>query len=319
MGNFSSSSTGAASGTSKFKAMLGGNLLALTTALCWGCNEPANKILIPEWLPAPGVAIARLFGATIIIWIISLFIKTEQIQKRDWKTFWLSGLMMLGFVYVFSLAFNTSSPIDIAIILTFQPMLVVLIHAIFKHEKVGKFEWIGMSVAFIGALIAIVGGGNVDSGRMIGNIFAMVAAVAYAIYLVLIEGPSHRYGTINLMRWVFLFAAILVIPVIFTLPHKMELLEHPEWYPIGALLFIILLPTVYCYLVTPPAIRLIGSEILAFYQYLVPVIAAVVSLLLKLDTFHWYQPVAFVIIVAGVMLANYAKMKNPGLLAKQHG
>ncbi|MDE6247356.1 MAG: DMT family transporter, partial [Muribaculaceae bacterium] len=75
-------------------------------------------------------------------------------------------------------------------------------------------------------------------------------------------------------------------------------------------------PTVYCYIVTPPALKMTGSEIFSFYQYLVPVIAAIVSLLLKIDTFRWYQPVAFVIIVGGVVLANYAKMKNPGLMAK---
>ncbi len=300
------------SGRSRIKALLGGNLLALTTAICWGFNEPANKIVIPEWLPATGVALSRLFGAAITVWLLSLFVKTETIRKSDWKLFWLSGLMMLGFVYVFSLAFNTASPIDIAIILTFQPMLVVLIHAVFKHEKVGKLEWIGMGVAFAGALLAILGGGKIGGGRMIGNIFAMVAAVSYAIYLVLIEGPSHRYGTINLMRWIFLFSSILALPLIFTLPHKLALLEHPEWWPAGALIFIVLFPTVYCYIVTPIAIRLVGSEILSFYQYLVPVIATVVSLLLKLDTFHWYQPVAFVVIVAGVMLANYAKIKHPG-------
>lgn len=305
-----------AAGRSRFKALMGGNLLALTTAICWGFNEPANKILIPDWVAAPGVAISRLFGAAVIVWLISIFIKTEKIQKSDWKILWLSALMMLGFVYVFSLAFNTASPIDVAIILTFQPMLVVVIHAVFKHEKVGKLEWVGMGIAFAGALLAILGGGKMESGKMIGNVFAMIAAVSYACYLVLIEGPSHRYGTVNLMRWVFLFTALLALPLIFTLPHKMAIIEHPEWWPIGVLGFIILFPTVYCYIVTPPVIKMIGSELLSFYQYLVPVIAAVVSLLLKIDTFHWYQPVSFIIIVGGVVLANYAKMKNPGLLAK---
>lgn len=296
--------------------MLGGNLLALSTAICWGFNEPANKVLIPGWMPSSGVALSRIFGATILIWIISLFIKPQKIQKGDWKILWASALMMLGFVYVFSLAFNTASPIDIAIILTFQPMLVVAIHAIFKHEKVGKLEWVGMGIAFCGALLAILGGGKLGGGRFIGNVYAMVCAVSYACYLVLIEGPSHRYSAISLMRWVFLLTAVLSLPLIFTLPNHIRLMDDPQWWPAGVLAFIILFPTVYCYIVTPPAIKLIGSEILSFYQYLVPVIAAIVSLMLKIDTFHWYQPVAFVIIVAGVMLANYAKIKHPGLLSK---
>lgn len=308
------STTTSASGRSK--AMILGNLLALSAAICWGFNEPANKILIPDWISASGVALSRIFGAAVIIWIISFFVKPEKIQKGDWKLLWASALMMLGFVYVFSMAFNSASPIDIAIILTFQPMLVVAIHAIFKHEKVGRLEWVGMGIAFCGALLAILGGGKIGGGKFIGNIYALVCSISYACYLVIIEGPSRRYATVNLMKWIFLFSAILSLPLILTLPRDIELFTNPHWEPIATLGFIILFPTVYCYLVTPPAIRMIGSEILSFYQYLVPVIAAIVSLLLKIDTFHWYQPVAFVIIVAGVMLANYAKMKNPGLLAK---
>lgn len=297
------------SNNSRLNSILGGNILALTAALCWGFNEPANKALIPDWVSAPGVAIARIIGATAVIWLISIFTKNEKIESSDNKLLWLSALCMLGFVYVFSLAFNTASPIDIAIILTFQPMLVVAIHAIFKHEKVSGLEILGMGIAFGGALLVILAGGNIESGRLIGDVFAMICAVSYASYLVIIEGPSKKYKTVNMMRWIFLYTAILSLPLIFTVGH-VALFDKPEWTPALLLGFIILFPTVYCYLVTPPAIKMIGSELLSVYQYLVPIVATVVSLWMKLDTFHWYQPVSFVIIVAGVVLANYAKARQ---------
>lgn len=289
------------------KSMVIGNLLALSAAVCWGLNEPANKALIPDWISASGVAMSRIYGATILVWIASLFVKREKIARSDWKTFALSGLMMVGFIYVFSLAFNTASPVDIAIILTFQPMLVLLINAIFKHQKVMRLEVVGMIVAFAGALLVILAGGTFESGRITGDLFAVVCSITYATYLVLIEGPSKRYGTVNLMKWVFLFTAIISLPLWATIPEGMKIVEHTELLPVALLLFIILFPTVYCYIVTPPAIKMIGSELLAFYQYLVPVIACVVSIAFGMDKFHWYQPVSFVIIVAGVMLANYAK------------
>lgn len=295
---------------SRVSAMIWGNLLALSAAICWGLNEPANKAIIPDWISASGVALGRIFGATVIIWIISLFVKKDKIQHGDWKLLWASALMMLGFVYVFSLAFNTASPIDIAIILTFQPILVVVINAIFKHEHVSLLEIVGMVIALGGALIVILGGGNFDSGRLVGDLFAVVCAVTYAIYLVIIEGPSQRYGTISLMKWVFLFTAILASPLIFTISPNMPIFTHGKAMPWLLLGFIILFPTVYCYLVTPPAIKLVGSDVLAFYQYLVPVITTVVAIAAKMDSFHWYQPVSFVIIVAGVILVNYAKAKH---------
>ncbi len=302
--------TTSSSQQSRTSALIWGNILSLSAAICWGLNEPANKAIIPDWISASGVALGRIFGATIFIWIISLFIKKEKIQHGDWKLLWASALMMLGFVYVFSLAFNTASPIDIAIILTFQPILVVVINAIFKHEHVSLLEVVGMIIALGGALLVILGGGSFDSGRLIGDLFAVVCAVTYAIYLVIIEGPSQRYGTVSLMKWVFLFTAILASPLVFTVSPDMPIFTHGKAMPWLLLGFIILFPTVYCYLVTPPAIKLVGSEVLAFYQYLVPVITTVVAIATKMDTFHWYQPVSFVIIVAGVILVNYAKAKQ---------
>lgn len=289
--------------------MLWGNLLALSAALCWGLNEPANKLVIPTWVSASGVALSRLIGAAALVWIASLFVKTEKIERGDWRKFGFASLFMLGFVYVFSLAFNTASPIDISIILTFQPMLVVLIHVIFKHEKVNKLEIAGMAVAFVGALLVILGGGAVESGKLIGDLFALVCAVSYSSYLVIIEEPSKKYKPVTLMRWIFLFTAILSLPLLFTV-HDVKLIAHPEVEPLLALLFIIVFPTFYCYLVTAPAIKFIGSELVSIYQYLVPVIATVVSLLLKIDTFHWYQPVSFAIIIAGVLIANYATRRK---------
>ncbi|MDE6294566.1 MAG: DMT family transporter [Muribaculaceae bacterium] len=292
------------------KALLLGNLLALSASICWGFNEPANKLIIPASISAGGVALSRIFGATVIIWLISFFIKHEKIARTDWKLLAWGAVMMLGFVYVFSMAFNTASPIDIAIILTFQPLLVVIINALFKHLKVSMLEIVGMIIALGGALMIILAGGSLDSGRLIGDVYAVVCAVSYAIYLVIIEGPSHRYGTVNMMKWIFLFSSILSIPLIFTVGKHIPMIAHTDWKAIGVLLFIVLFPTVYCYIVTPPAIRMVGSEIFSFYQYLVPVIAAVVSILLKIDEFHWYQPVSFVIIVAGILLANYAKARH---------
>lgn len=311
------SSTTPSSRKSKMKTILWGNLLAFSAAFCWGLNEPANKALIPDWISASGVALSRIFGATIMIWIISLFIKNEKIQRSDWKLLAWAAVMMMGFIYVFSLAFNTASAIDIAIILTFQPMLVVLINAIFRHQKVGALEIVGLVIAFGGALLVILAGGNLDSGRLIGDLFAVVCAITYAAYLVIIEGPSKRYGTVSMMKWIFLFTTILALPLIFTIPHDMKILTHTQWLPVSLLLFIVLFPTVYCYIVTPPSIKMIGSGLFSIYQYLVPVITCIVSILFKLDTFHWYQPVSLVIIVGGVVLANYAKEKYDARLKSE--
>ena len=50
------------SNTSSGRQMIAGNLLALSAAICWGFNEPANKVLIPENISASGVALFRIIA-----------------------------------------------------------------------------------------------------------------------------------------------------------------------------------------------------------------------------------------------------------------
>ncbi|MDE5840816.1 MAG: EamA/RhaT family transporter, partial [Muribaculaceae bacterium] len=83
-----------------------------------------------------------------------------------------------------------------------------------------------MVIALGGAILIILSGGKVDSGRLIGDFFAVVCAITYAIYLVILEGPSKRYGTISLMKWVFLFTAILASPLLFTVHADMPIFSH---------------------------------------------------------------------------------------------
>ena len=53
----------------------------------------------------------------------------------------------------------------------------------------------------------------------------------------------------------------------------------------------------------------IGHEIVAMYQYLIPVIATTAAIILKMDTLQWFQPVAAVILLAGVFLTSKATDK----------
>lgn len=63
-------------------------------------------------------------------------------------------------------------------------------------------------------------------------------------------------------------------------------------------------PSFLAYLLVQPAIKYIGSRLVSIYQYLVPVIAVVASLLIGIGHLKWYQPVAIVIILVGMWLTR---------------
>jgi len=73
---------------------------------------------------------------------------------------------------------------------------------------------------------------------------------------------------------------------------------------------VVVCPTFLSYLLVNPAIKLIGSELVSIYQYLVPVVAAIASVCMHIATLHTIQIIAMAVIIGGMLLTNHAK-KSP--------
>lgn len=115
-----------------------------------------------------------------------------------------------------------------------------------------------------------------------GDILAVASTLSYAFYLVILEGPTKTYRPVNMLRWVFLFAAI---PALFLIPGmELEPIARTTLFtPWFEILFFLLCPTFLAYFFVQPAEKLIGSERVSLYQYLLPVFATISAVVMGLD------------------------------------
>lgn len=285
----------------------------LLAVIFWGINIPATKALIPEYMTADSISVVRLAGGCILFWLASLFVKCEPIKKEDWGRIFLGGFAgLFAFIYLFILSLRYGSPIDISIIMTLPPMFVILIGVIFQHLRPSALEYAGIAISFAGAVIVILGGsGPHKEGAdfLWGDFLAIISALCYALYLVILEKPSHTYTPLSLLRWVFLFGAL---PTVFIMPGMQDLpiLHSAELVPWLEIVFILLFPSFLAYFLVQPAIKNIGSELASIYQYLIPVVASIATVLMGLETLRFSQEIAMAVIVCGMVLTNVGKKKR---------
>lgn len=286
-----------------------GNACILIATIFWGINVPFTKALIPQWMSADAVSAVRLIGGCVLFWIASLFIKGTPIARGDWKKLILGGTVgLFGFIYLFVTSLKYGNPIDISIIMTLPPMFVILIGVIFRHQRPSLVECIGVAISFVGAAIVIVAGnqGKAGSDNLLGDLLAIASTLCYAFYLVILEGPTHTYKPVSMLRWVFLFAAIPGIFLTLGMDH-MPILNATVATPWIEIAFILLCPTFIAYFLVQPAIKNIGSELVSLYQYLLPVFATIASVIMGIDHLKWIQVVAMAVIVGGMILTNLGK------------
>lgn len=292
-----------------------GNLLILIATIFFGVNIPVVKLLIPHWMTSEDVTVFRLIGGCLLFWLASMTVKTERLQRSDLAAVLAGGgLGLFAFIYLFNLSLRYANPIDVSIIMTLPPVFVIIINAIFRHYRPSAGELIGMALAFIGAAVVIMAHHPDDkaSDALLGNLLAIASGVCYALYLVVLEGPTHKYRPIALLRWVFLAASVPALLLIGGL-HDAPIF-HEAHATQAALLtaFVVLCPTFLSYLLINPAIKLIGSELVSIYQYLVPVIATVASVLMHLAHLHTAQVLAMILIVGGMAMTNRSHRKKAG-------
>ncbi|WP_289157767.1 EamA family transporter [uncultured Muribaculum sp.] len=292
---------------------LAGNACILLATIFWGINVSVTKALIPDWMSAHGITAVRLIGGCILFWIASLFMKHKRIAGHDWLRFFLGGFIgLFGFIYLFVTSLKYGDPIDISIIMTLPPIFVILMGVLFQHRRPSWLECAGVIISFAGAVVVILDAGadKVNgSDRLLGDLLAVASTVCYAFYLVILEGPTKTYKPVTMLRWVFLFAAV---PALILVPEMryMPILHTAEAAPWLEIAFILFCPTFIAYFLVQPAIKSIGSELVSLYQYLLPVFATISAVMMGLGHLKWMQVIAMLIIVGGMVLTNFSKLRK---------
>lgn len=293
-------------------AFLVGNGCILLASIFWGVNVSVTKALIPDWMTADGIIVVRVVGGCLLMWVASLFIKCKPVERHDWLRLILGGgVGLFLFLYLFVTSLRYGNPIDISIIMTLPPVFVILIGVVFLKRRPSSAEYVGVVVSMAGAVTVIIAGGTGKDGsdNMLGDLLAVASTLCYAFYLVILEGPTKNYRPVNMLRWVFLFAAV---PALFLIPdmRHMPILSTTEAAPWLEILFILLCPTFIAYFLVQPAIKKIGSELVSLYQYLLPVFATLSAVIMGLDRLRWVQVLAMGIIVGGMVLTNIGKRRR---------
>lgn len=222
--------------------MLKGNLFILISTIFFGVNIPVVKILIPEWMTSVDVTIFRLGGGCILMWLASLFVRTDRIQRHDYLRIFLGGALGLFlFMYLFNLSLRYADPIDVSIIMTFPPVFVILIGIIFQHKHTSWLEICGIIVGFIGAFLVIVTqhSGEKGTDNILGDCLALASTLCYAFYLVILEGPMRRYRPVSMLRWVFLMSCIPMLILLPSLPEA-RIFHTTDWTPWACIAFVLL-------------------------------------------------------------------------------
>lgn len=287
-------------------------LAALVATTIYGLNHTIAKGLMPIYIKPFGFIFARVLGAAILFWIIGIWGPKERIETKDWKRIVLCAVFgMVINMLMFFKGLSLSTPINASIIITLSPIFVFLMSAFFIKEKITLIKYFGISLGFSGALALILFGNEMryDAPNItLGNILFVVNSISYGIYLIIVKPLALKYHPYTLMKWIFLIAVIINLPITITEFIEVEWASLP-FEAVWKLSFVVIGTTFLTYLLNVFALKELKASTVGVFMYLQPPIAIFFAIIVGSDSLTFVKSIAILLIFAGVYLVS----KNPKL------
>ena len=289
-----------------------GFLAALGATIIYGLNHTIAKNVMPTYITPFGFILLRVLGAAILFWLVSFLIKPEKIQKKDWPR--LIACSFLGMVInmlAFFKGLELSTPVNSSVIITISPIIVFIFSAILLKEKIQFLKTIGIILGFMGAVILVLYTSKTGINApniSLGNVLFIVNSFAYGLYLVLVKPLIEKYNIITLLKWLFLLAVFLNLPVTFNEFVSVKWSVLPIKDAVLPMLFVVVGTTFCTYLFNAYALRTLSPSTVSSFIYLQPIVGIVYAVSTKSDTLSLVSVTGMILIFIGIYLVTKKKV-----------
>lgn len=296
------------------KEIIKGHIALLSVQFISGLNVPVGKYLLSGWISPIALTLTRITFAAIIFWIISLFVKKEKVASGDFPLIALAAIVgIVATQLTFSWGLSFTTPVNFALIVALNPIIVLLLSAVFLKEVINGRKILGVVLGISGAILITIQikSGNVANNNLTGIGLAIVNTLMLASYLIIIRKIVVKYSPVTLLKWMFLFAAIVLIPfAVWDLPHQKIYSGESNLQVLTLLSFTLFFSTVLNNLLLPVGLKYLRPTVASIYINLQPVIASVVAIWIGQDFFSWDKPLAALLVISGVILVTRSSMKQ---------
>lgn len=243
--------------------------------LIYGANYVVAKGLMPEVIGPSGFILLRISGAGLLFWLLRAF-RPEKVDLADaWR------LVLCAFTGValnqlcFFHGLMRTAPVNASIIMVVTPILVLVMSALLIGERITHMKLGGILLGAAGALFLLLMRNEASIGASLGgDLFIVVNATSYAVFLVMVKPLMRKYSAITVMAWTFLIGWCMVLPLGLADVRALQWAQWDSgtWWAVG---FVVVAVTFAAYLLNTWALRVVNPSVVGTYIYLQPLLAAV--------------------------------------------
>ena len=272
--------------------------------LMWGITFISTKILLNDFSPIEILFTRFLLG---LILLMIIYPKNNKIySKKEELLFALTGLSGVTLYYLFeNIALNYSLASNVGILVAIGPLFTGIFAAVFLKEKLKPNFFVGFIFAIIGIAIITFNGKFVLKINPIGDMFALLAAVMWGLYSVLVKimgDLGHR--SITITKKTFIYGIIFMLPIMFLMKFNVSINDYLK--PINLINFIFLsfVACTLCFITWAYSTRILGAVKNNTYIYIIPIITLIASKIVLNENITIFAVIGVALILLGVIISE---------------
>jgi len=267
---------------------------------------------MPEHIKPMGFIVARVIPSAVLFFVVSWFLPKENIERKDkWTLVWCALFGVAINQMLFFKGLSLTYPINGALIMTTNPILVLLMAALLLKEKIGWNKVVGIILGITGAATLILFGKkfSIHDDSVLGDFCIFVNSLSFAIFMIMVKPLMMKYHPLTVTKWVFFFGSFMVLPFGYSDFMQIQWAEFtPKLW--ACFLFVIVAVTFFAYIMNIYALRELSPSVVSSYIYFQPLFATAISLIMLEGKPNVLQLIAAVLIFTGVYLVSGQKIKG---------
>ncbi len=281
------------------------HLALILVQFFFGSFAVIGKIVLTV-IPSIALVSFRVGITALILVVVQLYRKRFWLNEKGdyWRLAILSlfGVTFNQLLFVTGLSLTKAS--NASLLAVTIPVFALTVSSITGSEKLRGIKIIGIILAAIGVILLIdPRNASFSSLTTLGDILIVTNSLSFGIYVATSKSVVTRNGAFRSMMWIFLFAAIICVPLGIVSMSKVDIpsVTPRIWLLV---LHIAIFATAVPYLLNAWALARVNPSVVAVYIYLQPMIGFLLAVIFLGERVGYNFIAAAALIFSGLFLVT---------------
>ena len=283
----------------------------VTAAILWGAVVPIMKITLRE-IPIFSLIFLRMGFASILL--LPFVYKKLKVEKSDWKNVFLAAFLGTNLnLAFFFFGLEHTQAINASVILATAPVFTLAFAHYILKEKFSLKLIFGATLSFMGTVIIVgIPAFNLNLLSTLGNISLIASSLAWVGHEFYAKKILIKYNPLVVSFYTMAIGAVVFFPIAAS-----EIITNSAWYThvslngFLGLLYGIFFASFIGYSLWQKGLSKLPASEASFVFYLLPLFGIIFSIILLHEKFNPVLIIGSIIILAGIILAEYHRKTHP--------